>query len=276
MQLLKPKQISGEIMTLFEEAEETVIIISPYYKISKWHKLLNCLEDLNRRNIDIEVYVRSNEWQSIKELESIGLDFIPIPNLHTKLYLNEKQGIVSSMNMLFSSDTSSLDIGLKTQSKDEYLDLYKYYKRYIKSHGELLKNDISRFDFIEDLNSKLFGMLGEHVSVGLKGRKLIINGTNKYEVFIANERTNNLRISGILSQREFEYAIQNKPVLNDPPIKIEIIEGTNGYYNMIWGTVKDLKSNFIDELNEEEAEKIVVHIYNFISVIEAVKFATYI
>ena len=33
MHLIKQSQISGKIKALFEEAEEKVIIVSPYYKI---------------------------------------------------------------------------------------------------------------------------------------------------------------------------------------------------------------------------------------------------
>jgi len=135
MQLIKPKQISGEIMTLLEEADKQVIIVCPYYKVTKWYKLLNCLEELKKRKIDIEFYVREKEWESINELEAIGFTPIAIKNLHTKLYKNDKYAIVSSMNLHVSSDTNSLDIALKTQTVEEYEELVNYYKRYIKNHS---------------------------------------------------------------------------------------------------------------------------------------------
>ena len=126
MKLIKPKQISGEIMTLFEEADKKVIIVSPYYNVTKWNKLLNCFQELKRRNIEIEFYVRENEWESINELKAIGFNSIAIPNLHTKLYINDKYAIVSSMNLNLSSDTNSLDIALKTETDAEYNDLLEY------------------------------------------------------------------------------------------------------------------------------------------------------
>lgn len=137
MLLIKPKQISGDIMTLFEEADQKVIVVSPYYKVTKWDKLLNCLDSLKRRKIDIEFYVRENEWDSINELKAIGFNPVTIKNLHTKLYMNEKYAIVSSMNLNLSSDTNSLDIAMKTQSPGEYAELFDYYKRYIKVHSDV-------------------------------------------------------------------------------------------------------------------------------------------
>ena len=69
MKLIKPSQISGEILTLFEEADERVIIVSPYCKISKWYKLLSKLKSLIERNIKIEFYVREGEFETIQEIE---------------------------------------------------------------------------------------------------------------------------------------------------------------------------------------------------------------
>lgn len=137
MQLIKPKQISGEIMTLIEEASKQLIIISPYYNVSKWYKLLNAFDSLRNKNISIEFYVRKSEHVSISEIKNIGFIPFEIPNLHTKLYLNETYGIVSSMNLNVSSDTNSLDIAYKTESDKEYAELYKYYETYIKIHSEI-------------------------------------------------------------------------------------------------------------------------------------------
>ena len=135
MQLIKPKQISGETMTLIEEASKQLIIISPYYNVSKWYKLLNAFDSLKNKNVSVEFYVRKSEPVSICEIKSIGFIPFEIPNLHTKLYLNESYGIVSSMNLNVSSDTNSLDIAYKTETEEEYLELYKYYETYIKIHS---------------------------------------------------------------------------------------------------------------------------------------------
>ena len=273
MQLIKPKQISGEIMTLFEEAEKKVIIISPYYKIAKWYKLLNCFEDLKRRKIDVEFYVRDKEWESIAELQSIGVQPICIPNLHTKLYMNEQSAIVSSMNLLLSSDTNSLDIALKTQSKEEYQDHFDYYKRYIKESMLFNETDSNEHghNYYIDLESRLVGVLGSGTYINFKDGKLNINGRNKYEAYMYNDRTNELRVSGILSQKEFQFVQSNTGLFIGKRMSMEVIAGNKGFYDTIWGIVKNFKSGSIHNLIQEERQDIFDLITKFISAVEKLK-----
>jgi len=40
-------------MTLIEESDEFVVIVSPYVKISKWYKLVKKFEKLNTKNIPV-------------------------------------------------------------------------------------------------------------------------------------------------------------------------------------------------------------------------------
>ena len=46
MIFLKPNNVSGEIMNLLDEANDKVIIVSPYCKFEKWFKLKNKIKDL--------------------------------------------------------------------------------------------------------------------------------------------------------------------------------------------------------------------------------------
>lgn len=39
MKLIKPAEISSKIMTLIEEADESLIIVSPYNDLEKWDKI---------------------------------------------------------------------------------------------------------------------------------------------------------------------------------------------------------------------------------------------
>ena len=84
MKLIKPSEISGRILTLLDESDERVIIVSPYMKISKWYKFINKVDSLKSRKI---------------------------PHLHNKPYLNERYGIVTYMKLLLRSAINSLEIG---------------------------------------------------------------------------------------------------------------------------------------------------------------------
>jgi len=137
MKLIKHSTISGSIFTLLDESDEKVILVSPYMNISKWYKLINKLKKLKSRNIDLEIYVRDDPDNSVtyRDLDRLGLSYLKIHNLHTKLYLNEKQGILTSMNLLLSSETNSLEIACITENQMDYKDLQNYYERYIRNEG---------------------------------------------------------------------------------------------------------------------------------------------
>lgn len=110
-------------MTLFDESDEFVLIVSSYVKILRWYKLLKKLENLKRRKIKHSFIIRddfSGNSNSFKELDELGIGFTAIPDLHCKLYMNEKYVIVSSMNLLLSSEINSIELAYQTETKEEY------------------------------------------------------------------------------------------------------------------------------------------------------------
>ena len=133
MKQINPSEISARLMTLLEESKEKVIIVSPYVKISKWYKLARKLKELTARNIALEIYVREDEdnTATYQDLEQLELPFTKIPHLHSKFYLNERWGILTSMNLLIISEINSLEIGFATENQRDYTQLLDYYYRYI-------------------------------------------------------------------------------------------------------------------------------------------------
>ncbi len=273
MRLIKPRQISGEIMTLIEEAEKKIILICPYYKISKWYKLTNIFKETKRRNIDIEFYVRENEVDSIQEIKSIGFNPICIPNLHTKLYLNENYGIVSSMNLLLSSENSSLEIAMKTENQKEYLELEEYYLRYLKKYNNhsLTSTNILESDWKKLLSNKLLISFGIKIQIIESEQKYQIKTQNHYEVFIWNTYVNKLRISCILSNHEFLYAKNNPQIFQSSKMKIDLRKSSHDNRHLIWGTYSEFKSSDIKQIEKFEVETIVEVIFKYISGIEEFK-----
>jgi hypothetical protein len=272
MKLIKPSQISGEILTLFEEADEKVIIVSPYCKIGKWYKLLAKLESLIERNIEIEFYVREGEFETIQEIEQVGIEPICIKNLHSKIYMNEKEAIVSSMNLLLSSDMNSLDIAYKTTNLEEYNELLDYYNRYIKQ-TEKENINLDKNYLFETLSNKF-----ERIRIYENGNELAFKtNNNNYSCFIWNtgkKNQNKLRISGILSGKEFESSkyLKNE-IQKRTNLKIEFIEGgsQNGY-NSVWATSFDfLETQNMNYIKQKELNKITEDIVNFITEIQNIK-----
>lgn len=285
MQLIKPRQISGEIMTLIEEADERVILITPYFKVRNWYKLLNVMRSLSQRRIQVELYIRKGEIDSFNEAMDIGIKPFEIPNLHTKLYLNEKVGIVSSMNILHSSDTNSLDIALKTENPKEYRELIEYYERYIaQAHAAFAGGDSALSavtlsgagtDWRSDLVARLEQALRFRVYSEEQFNKLTLQANNRYEITIQAGDENSMRIVGILSGKEYDYAIKNPATYSKMGIRTELQQGENGRYDTITGIQSGLKSHQISDPLPQEIQTIVEAIVKFIVGIEQLKQASY-
>lgn len=217
MKLIKPSEISAGILTLLDECDERVIIVSPYMKISKWFKFVHKMNGLKTRKISIEIYVRDDPENkaTYRDLDRLALDYIKIPNLHSKLYMNEKSGIVTSMNLLLSSEINSLEIGYATENMDEYNELLGYYYRHIHS-GETSHSDHPTSQSRANLEKMKFDMRKELEKSGLNVSLLltdntlrIVTGFNNYNISIDK---GNLRISGSIhtgppvNQKKNEHA----------------------------------------------------------------------
>lgn len=271
MQFLKPNSISGEIMNLFDEAQEKVVIVSPYCKFDKWYKLVNKIENLKKRNIAIEVYIREGEKEANEQVLQIGLQPIPIANLHAKLYFNEKRAIITSMNLLLSSEISSIDVGYITETIKEYDEIKSFYDTYLGSKSREIKNNFVT-NWKENLDKVLKSQFNNVRIFENEGSLNIRTASNNYDIFIwNNNRKNYLRFSGIVSSKEFDYASSIQQSLNSNDMEFDLKPADRGY-NSIWATLQNpLVSENINFLVNEDANMVISSIATFISKIENIK-----
>lgn len=133
MELINPNEIGAKISTLIAEATETFCAVTPYVKISDWKKIIVNLTDAKNRNVKIKFFIREIEQADYFTLKNLGIELFLIPGLHTKLYFNEKEVIVSSMNLYEFSDLHSIDLAILYNDSDSYMRLNNYFKKYIDS-----------------------------------------------------------------------------------------------------------------------------------------------
>ena len=214
MKLIKPAEISARILTLLEESDERVIIVSPYMKISKWYKLTNKLNELKTRRVRMEIYVRDDPENTVTyhDMDQQGLQYKKIPNLHSKLYLNERYGIVTSMNLLLSSEINSLEIGYTTENWKEYNELLDYYERYIyfgepEHRGKIASRHATELnEFMQCLKEEISKKPMNAWPWLAKDVLHISTGKNNYSISISNGY---LRITATLGSRS---RIRNKSI----------------------------------------------------------------
>ncbi|MBI2832269.1 MAG: phospholipase D family protein [Chloroflexi bacterium] len=105
--------VSYHLQQLINSANEKLILISPYLKVSD--RLKQSLEDKDRMKIDIRIIYGKNELEPaehnwLKSLRSIRTSFCQ--NLHAKCYLNEKEAIITSMNLYDFSQINNNEMGI--------------------------------------------------------------------------------------------------------------------------------------------------------------------
>ena len=142
---LKGSKLRAKIETLFLEADEKLIIISPFIKL---HPLLKdaLKEKLDNHKLEVEVVYGKNETNKSRSLSKEDFDFfsqfrnIKIyyePRLHAKYYANEFDGILSSMNLIDYSHDNNIEFGIE-YNQGKFLegsigdDAEDYFKRVIE------------------------------------------------------------------------------------------------------------------------------------------------
>lgn len=144
--------INSQLLDLIKESEEYLILISPY--VTLWGHLEEEIESAILRKVNVHLYFRSDKeeeyFETLYPLKQMGVKLFHIENLHTKLYLSEKKGILSSMNLVDYSSKNSKEIGLITDEKD-LLNQYREYSKDLiskafKSQKSMLRKGLELFE----------------------------------------------------------------------------------------------------------------------------------
>ena len=101
--------ISYHLEQMIKNATERLVLISPFLKIND--RIKELLDDKDRMKIDIRVIYGKNELQPeennwLKSKNSIRTSFCK--NLHAKCYMNEKEALITSMNLYEFSQANTL------------------------------------------------------------------------------------------------------------------------------------------------------------------------
>lgn len=210
MKIIPPYQITSEILNLINEAEEYIVLVSPYVNFNKWDRIKVDILNAIKRGVKIEFYARfdSDNFKSWEQIEQLNLKPKLIRNLHAKLYFNEKSGIVTSMNLLTSSNLNAIEFGSIYHTEEELTELKTFVKKYLEPNIESSKpneEDLylakEKFDII--LSNFLSNKFQRNVNTRWRKGSIEFNVNNQY-YFDVDKGTNLVEIGGIISVWEFE------------------------------------------------------------------------
>lgn len=133
--------VSYHLEELIKNTNDRLILISPYLQFHK--RIKDHLENLNIQKRDIRIIYRENKLQVAESnwLESqIGIRTSLCNSLHAKCYLNEKEAIVTSMNLYSFSQQNNDEMGVhvtKENDSDLYDDIYNEVQRLLTISEEI-------------------------------------------------------------------------------------------------------------------------------------------
>lgn len=123
--------LNNAISDILSDAEETIILISPFIKLH--HLYIDKLKSKkDNHNISIIVVFGKNEDDKSKSIKIDDIAFLKdFPNveiryesrLHAKYYANEKTGILSSMNLYDYSQNNNIEAGILLSNATRFGDI---------------------------------------------------------------------------------------------------------------------------------------------------------
>ncbi len=210
MKIIPPYQITSTILNLINEAEEYIVLVSPYVNFKNWDRIKIDILNAIKRGIQIEFYARldNENFKSWEQIEQLGLKPKLIRNLHAKLYFNEKFGVVSSMNLLTSSNLKAIEFGSIYHTEQELSELKGFIKKYLEPNIELSKPNeedlyLAKENFSVILSNFLSNKFNRSVNTRYRNGTIEFNVDNQYYLDI-NKGSNLIYIAGIISSLEFE------------------------------------------------------------------------
>ncbi|MBN8227242.1 phospholipase D family protein [Corallococcus macrosporus] len=140
--ILNPAENQSHLHRLLTEAEQRIVLVSPYVKFDKLRTLVRPLQAALLKGVKVTLVVREKDYSTGKEdpldsdaltqLRQLGLTVLVLKDLHAKIYLSEKYALLTSLNLLESSFNNSIEIGTwLTAGTPEYASVDAFLKNEI-------------------------------------------------------------------------------------------------------------------------------------------------
>lgn len=112
--LLYDQKVLPAVIELVEQAKSQVVLVSPYneYSVPLREAVARAAKRTGVRVIAVcRADMADKEHDHLAWLKSIGATVYLVERLHSKIYLNERQAVVTSMNLTKGSAVDSREIG---------------------------------------------------------------------------------------------------------------------------------------------------------------------
>ncbi len=167
-EFLSNENLLDELLNLFKDAEQFLVLVSPYIKLND--EMKRALQrKINDENFVVRIVFGKNEENKSKSLSESDMEFFKKfnnveiyynQNLHAKYYANEFASIVTSLNLHQYSVKNNIEIGILLRhrlfnlSEESRLDseMFDYINFIIDQSDKVLKKGVQQ-------NKYFFGLI---------------------------------------------------------------------------------------------------------------------
>lgn len=142
MEFIEPHLIPEAILRLVREATVKINMVTPQCKISNWPAFLKTIHEVQEEGIPINFYIKDGDYKSVAEVEALNIAPIIVKNLNSILFMNEKEAIITTKNLMFTENGSALEMAFRTSERFEYNQIKDFFVSYISNTDEKLVDAI--------------------------------------------------------------------------------------------------------------------------------------
>ncbi|WP_158626397.1 phospholipase D-like domain-containing protein [Corallococcus sp. AB049A] len=138
--ILGSSDTQAHLTRIITEAERHLVLVSPYVRFDKLRLLARHIHGALAKRVEVTLVLRDRDFSTGKEdpldsdaltqLRQAGLKVLLLKDLHAKVYISEKNALLTSLNLLESSFNNSIEIGTwLTAGTAEYAAVDDFLKR---------------------------------------------------------------------------------------------------------------------------------------------------
>lgn len=217
---LTGKNLEDAVYDIIWEAENVLLIVSPYIKLDDYFKKLFDKHKSNPK-IHLLLIFGKNEKEVRRSMNELDFDYfkefpnvsiIYVPELHAKYYGNEKKGIITSINLYDYSFKNNIEFGVFSQQN--LLDRFKQTadnEAWFKCMDIAESNEVVFIKRPVYENKKLIIKLGKNYVKS----EVLYDSTDKFYGSLKINKTSKKRLT------DFPDEIELNTNTNDRPIRKE-------------------------------------------------------
>ncbi len=204
------------IYDIIWKAERTLLVVSPYIKLDEYFKKL-FHNHINNSKIHLVLVFGKNEKAVQKSMSKVDFDYfkefpnvsiIYVPNLHAKYYGNEKQGVITSINLYDYSFKNNIEFGVFSQQS-----LLDRFKQSADNDAWNTCWDIAESNEVVFIKRPVYENKKLIINLGKNYIKsdILFDSTDKFYGYRRNKKTEDKRLGDFPEELEFGSSLTERP-----------------------------------------------------------------